>query len=235
VRPPVDCTAGGVTAIVTHNRQLQTDRRRAEGSRDIGLLPLAAGINQFAFAGGDPINGSDPSGTDWCGNPDDPQDPEGCAGGDFPPGSVWPSATFTCTVNGDAAALAACTQAATEFMNSYANDSLSATNQTLIPSAAGDSLANSNAASAGGSIGNWPPTDADFRRVKTLICLLVTLCPTPRGQLILRMTLCPRRWIRRAPAMWNFIEAHVVGGLIISRVYLRPQRRLRCCCSYYYC
>jgi RHS repeat-associated protein len=31
-------------------------------------LGLTAGINQFAFGGGDPINQSDPTGTFWCGN-----------------------------------------------------------------------------------------------------------------------------------------------------------------------
>jgi uncharacterized protein RhaS with RHS repeats len=53
-------------------------------------IGLAAGINQYAFAGGDPINESDHSGVDRCGNPDDPQDPEGCAGGDISSGTTWP-------------------------------------------------------------------------------------------------------------------------------------------------
>jgi RHS repeat-associated protein len=56
-------------------------------------LGLAAGINQYAFAGGDPINASDPSGMDFCSE----DDAGYCttAGGVTGP---YPSATFTCVV-----------------------------------------------------------------------------------------------------------------------------------------
>jgi hypothetical protein len=74
-------------------------------------MGLSAGINQFAFAGGDPINGSDPGGTDVC---DPLSSPGGCAGGDFPP-----SATYSCYVGGDAGAFSDCLQSVQAFVSAY--------------------------------------------------------------------------------------------------------------------
>ncbi len=58
-------------------------------------LGLAAGINQYAFAGGDPINGSDPGGMEACDGGDDSSDEYFCdpGGGDNGPGTA-----ATCTL-----------------------------------------------------------------------------------------------------------------------------------------
>jgi RHS repeat-associated protein len=111
-------------------------------------LGLSAGINQYAFAGGDPINGSDPSGMDVC---DPESSPGGCAGGDIPAGTVWPGATFTCTA-GDAASAANCWQAAQLFMDNY----------NAVPTAANDSVDgnagnNQNGTSVDSGIAAIPP------------------------------------------------------------------------------
>jgi RHS repeat-associated protein len=143
---------------------------------------LAAGINQFAFAGGDPINGSDPSGMDWCGNPDDPQDPEGCAGGDFPPGTTWPSATLTC-IAGDANSAQNCAQAVAAFLAGTANDG-SATDVDIMINGNNNSIAGLSA-SSGDSLGNSNCTQSNVCLAgqpncsQTNACAASTTAPSP--------------------------------------------------------
>jgi RHS repeat-associated protein len=84
-------------------------------------LGLSAGVNQYAFAGGDPVNGRDPSGMD-CTDPDDGDDCDPDGGG-FTAGSGGGNAggpSFTCQA-GDTGG-GACLAAAQQFVYNLALD-----------------------------------------------------------------------------------------------------------------
>ena len=78
-------------------------------------LGLTAGINQYAFAGGDPINGSDPSGMDACDGGDDDGDYTECSpgGGDTGPADTSSSAP-NCPVSGNTTAQGTCGNSTTK-------------------------------------------------------------------------------------------------------------------------
>jgi RHS repeat-associated protein len=107
---------GGVTSLYYMRARWYDPVTRRFISAD--PLGLTAGINQYAFAGGDPINGSDPSGMDACDGGDDEGDYTECSpgGGDTGPGGP----AFTCDAGSTGGA--ACLAAAQQFVADLALD-----------------------------------------------------------------------------------------------------------------